>query len=84
MVVAPAVNSERLRVPQSQRRVICLEAQRRKMFLSRSATAQDVFVSKRHGARCFCLEAPTARDMIARGKREARRPWLSGPHEIEA
>jgi len=30
------------------------------------------------------MKAPKARDMKARGKREARRPWLSGPYNIEA
>jgi hypothetical protein len=31
----------------------------------------------------YKVRAPTARNVIARGKREARRPWLRKKHEIE-
>ena len=31
-----------------------------------------------------CIAAPTARDMIARGKREARRPWSSPRSAVKA
>ena len=49
-----------------------------RFLITKSGLLTDGFASK-VGIR-LCA-APTARNMIARGKREARRPWLSEPIE---